>query len=123
MILCVYLVIALLIITKLCDVASTLQRLRHPHGETNPLARQTMLRVGTTKAVWIVFVLALIIIILAGWAAIKGGNIMQALFIVAGVVISIVQGSVAHCNWTRRENVITRRVRTLHSLLSWIIPG
>ena len=123
MIVCVYLVIALLILTKLCDVVSTLQRLEDPHGETNPIARQTMLRVGTTKAVLIVFALALIIIALAGWAAINGGNIMQALFIVAGVAISIVQGSVAHCNRTGRDNLITRRIRTLHSCMSRIIPG
>jgi hypothetical protein len=118
----VYLVIAFLVLTKLCDVVSTLQRLEHPHGETNPIIRPTMLRVGRTKAVWVVFVLALIIISLAGWAAINGGNITQALFIVAGVAISIVQGSVAYCNWTGRDNVITRRVRILHSCMSRIIP-
>ena len=122
MIMCVYIVAALLVLTKLCDVVSTLQRLEHPQGETNPLARQTMLRFGRTKAVWIVFVLALIIIGLAGRAAGNGGNILQALFIVAGVAISIVQGSVAHCNWTGRDNAITMRVRILHPFLSRIIP-
>jgi hypothetical protein len=122
MIVAVYLVIAFLVLTKLCDVASTLQRLEHPREETNPIARQTMLRVGTTKAVWVVFVLALIIIGLAGWAAINGGNIMQALFIVAGVAISIVQGAAANCNWTGRDNAITRRVRILHSGLCRNIP-
>ena len=119
----VYLVVALLVLTKLCDVASTLHRLAHPHAETNPIARQTMLCVGTTNAVWSVFVLALIIIGIAGWAAINGGNIMQALFIFVGVAISIVQGSVAHCNWTGRDNIITRRVRILHSFLSRVLPG
>jgi len=122
MIVCVYLVIALLVLTKLFDVASTLQRLEHPDEETNPIARQTMFRFGTMKAVLIVFALALIIIILAGWAAINGGKTMQALFIVAGLSISIVQGSVAYANWTGRNNVITRQVRGLHSLLSRIIP-
>jgi hypothetical protein len=119
----VYLVIALLVLTKLCDVTSTLQRLQNPHGETNPIVQQTMLRVGTTKAVWVVFVLALVIIGLAGWAAINGGSVIQAIFIVVGVMISIVQGAVAHCNWTGRDNAITRRVRILHSSLSRIIPG
>jgi hypothetical protein len=122
MILCVYLVIALLVLTKLCDVVSTLQRLGNPHEETNPIARPAMLRVGTTKAVWIVFALALIIVGLAGWAAINGGKTIRALFIVAGVAISIVQGSVAHFNWTDRDNVITRRVRILHFCLSRIPP-
>ena len=103
MIVCVYLVIALLVLTKLFDVASTLQRLENPDEETNPIARQTMFRFGTKNAVLIVFVLALIIITLAGWAAINGGNIMQALFIFAGVSISIVQGSVAYSNWTGKD--------------------
>ena len=121
MTLCVYIVVALLVLTKLYDVASTL-RFGHPHGETNPLAKPAMLRIGTAKAVWIVFLLALIIIGLAGWAALNGGSIMHALFIFAGIAVSIVQGSVAHCNWTRRDNAITRRVRTLHSCLSRITP-
>jgi hypothetical protein len=122
MIVCVCLVIALLILTKLCDVVSTLQRLEDPHAETNPIALGTILRFGTTKAVWIVFVLALSIIGLAGWAAINGDNITRALFIVAGVAISIVQGAVAHCNWKERDNFITRRARILHSYMSKIIP-
>ena len=120
MIVSVYLVIFLLVLTKLLDVASTLQRLEHPDAETNPIARQTMFRFGTKKAALIVFVLALIIIILAGWGAIKGDKITQALFTVAGIAISIVQGSVAHCNWTGKDNFITRRVRALHTFLSRI---
>lgn len=118
----VYLVIALLVVTKVCDVVSTSQRIVHPHGETNPIVRHMMIRVGTTKTVWVVFVLALIIIGLAGWAAIIGSIIMQALFILAGVAISIVQGSVAYGNWIGRDNIITRRVRILHSSLLRIIP-
>ena len=118
MIVCVYLVIALLILTKLFDVASTLQGLEHPDEETNPIARRTMFHFGPKNAVLIVFALALIIITLAGWGAINGGNIMQALFTVAGTAISIVQGSVAHCNWTGKDNFITMRIRTLHSFLS-----
>lgn len=122
MTLCIYIVIALLVVTKLCDAVSTSQRIRHPHRETNPIARHMMIRVGTTKAVWVVFVLALIIIGLAGGAAISGGSSMQALFILAGVAISIVQGSVAYGNWTGRDNVITRQVRILHYSLLRIIP-
>jgi len=119
---CVYLVIVLLVITKLCDVTSTLQKIAHPHGETNPIARQMMIRVGTTKAAWIVFALALIIIGLAGEAALKGGRIMQVPFIFAGIAISIIQGAVARCNWTGKDNGITRLVRLLHSSLIKTIP-
>ena len=118
---CVYLVIALLVVTKFCDVASTAQRIDHPGAETNPLARRMMMRVGTTRAIWIVFVLAMIIIGVAGGAAVAGGNLMKFLFIIVGVAISIIQGAVAHCNWSGHENAITKRVRVLHaSLLQFI---
>lgn len=118
---CVYLVIALLVVTKLCDVASTAQRIGHSSAETNPIARRMMLRVGTTRAIWIVFVLALIIIGIAGAAAVTGGNLMKSLFIVVGVSISIIQGAVAHCNWSGHENAVTKRVRLLHSGLQRLI--
>lgn len=111
---CVYLVMVLLVVTKLCDVLSTLQNIRHPEGETNPIARQMMIRIGKKKSIRIVFVLALIIIAIAGAAAIVGNDNLKALFIVMGVAISIVQGAVAHNNWSGHENLITRRVRVLH---------
>ena len=114
---CVYLVIAFLVVTKFCDVASTTQRIDHPVAETNPLARRMMMRVGTTRAIWVVFVLSLIIIGVAGGAAVAGGNLMKFLFIIVGVAISIIQGAVAHCNWSGHENAITKRVRVLHSSL------
>lgn len=116
-----YIVIALLVITKLCDVASTLQRIGHPHDETNPLANQIMIRLGTAKGVWIVFALALIIIGVTGGAAVSGSNVMQTLFIVVGLAISIVQGAVAYCNWSGKDNGITRRIRLLHTGLRHIV--
>ena len=113
----VYAVGALLVATKLCDVASTLRRLEDAQSETNPIARPMMLRLGTTKAVWLVFLLALVIIAIASAAALQGGPVMQVLFIVVGTAIAIVQGAVALCNWTGRDNFITRRVRVAHSRL------
>lgn len=118
---CVYLVIALLVATKLCDVASTAQRIGHSSAETNPIARRMMMRVGTIRTIWIVFVLALIIVGVAGAAAVAGGNVMKSLFIVVGVSISIIQGAVAHCNWSGHDNAITKQVRVLHAgLLEFI---
>jgi hypothetical protein len=112
---CVYLVIALLIVTKLCDVASTARRIGHSGAETNPIARLMMMRIGTTRAIWIIFVLAMIIIGVAGVAAVAGGNLMKSLFIAVGLAISIIQGAVAHYNWSGHDNAITRRVRVLHA--------
>jgi hypothetical protein len=81
-----------------------------------------MIRIGTTKAVWIVFVLALIIIGLAAGAALGGGTAMQARFIFTGLAVAIVPGAVVHHNWTGRDNIIVTRVGILHSSLSRIIP-
>lgn len=121
MIACVYLVGALLVVTKLCDVASTLRRIRDAHSETHPITRPMMLRLGATRAVWIVFLLALILIAMASAAALRGGPIMQVLFIVVGTAIAILQGAVALCNWTGRDNFITRRLRVAHSHLLRIV--
>jgi len=112
---CVYLVIALLIITKLCDVLSTLHRNEKAHSETNPIAKHMMICVGTKKAIWLVFLLALIIIGIAGISAINGNMIMKALFICAGAAISFIQGAVAYCNWTGKDNAITKHIRIMHS--------
>jgi hypothetical protein len=46
---------------------------------------------------------------------------MQSLFIVAGAGISVVQAAVAHCNWTGRENLITKQIRIMHLALHRII--
>ena len=117
MILCVCAVAALLAVTKLLDVVSTLQRIDYPRAERNAIARYMMIRLGTSSAAWLVFVLALIIIGVAFVAAMRGGTTMQALFIIVGVPISIVQGAAAHCNWTGRDNFITRHVRIIYAVL------
>ncbi len=114
---CVYLVIALLVATKLFDAVSTAQRIGHASAETNPLARRMMMGVGTTRAIWIVFSLALAVIGAAGAAAVAGSDLVKLLFIVVGVAISVIQGAVASGNWSGRENAVTRRVRALHACL------
>jgi hypothetical protein len=121
MIACVYFVTALLVLTKLGDVATTLHRIEHADRETNPFARHMMIRIGTEKAVWIVLLLALVIIGVCAVAALNGGLVMQSLFIVAGAAISVVQAAVAHCNWTGKDNLITRQIRNMHQALQRIM--
>ena len=113
----VYGVISLLAATKLLDVLSTLVRISGTEVETNPFARRLMRRLGTRRTVWIVFILAIAIISVAGFAALRGGLIMQIAFIPAGFMVAIIQGAVAHANWTCTDNLITRQIRTLHALL------
>ncbi len=117
MIVCVYIVAVLLVATKLCDVVSTLQRIKHYAGETNPIARGMMTRLGTSNAVWVVFLLSLVIIGLSSFAAVTGGTFLQALFVLVGGIIAVIQASVAHCNWSGCDNIVTRGVRILHARL------
>jgi hypothetical protein len=121
MILTVYIVAALLVLTKLADVISTLARIRHADAENNPVARRMMHRIGTEKAIWLVMFIALVIIIITAATALRGGLYTKVLFTLAGLVISLIQFAVAHCNWTGRDNLITRRVRTIHVLIQRII--
>lgn len=113
----IYIVSAALALTKLADVVSTLQRIKHAGHESNPIARRLMFRLGTTTTIWLVFVLALIIIVVTGLGALRSGPALQAAFLVAGVAISIIQLAVAHSNWTRRDNLVTRMVRKAHVAL------
>jgi hypothetical protein len=113
----VYFVIALLAATKLLDALSTLTRIRHINAEANPFARGLMQRLGTQRTVWIVFILAAAIISVAGFAALRGGPLLQIAFIIAGCAAAVVQAAVAHANWTGTDNRITLQVRAFYALL------
>jgi fatty acid desaturase len=111
----VYITASLLVVTKLCDVVTTLQEIEHSTEETNPIARCLMARLGTGHAVWAIFLLSLVIIGLSSFAAVTSGLLMQVLFVIVGGLIAVVQASVAHCNWSGRGNLVTRAVRILHA--------
>ncbi len=110
----VYLVISLLIITKLMDVLSTIIRTEHPQIETNPLARKMMTKIGIKTTAWIVFGIVVLVVLLMGRIALEGEDFFQIFFLVFGLVLSVIQFAVAHNNWTRRTNFITRLVLMYH---------
>jgi len=111
--LAIYLVAALLVVTKLFDVVSTLKNIRHAGHEANPWARRLMQKLGIRTSVWLFFALAVAIIVLATGLALEYGVIMQLAFILLGTAIAFVQGAVAWQNLTGRENFITSRVRRM----------
>ena len=110
----VYLVISLLIITKLMDVLSTIKRIEHSQIETNPLARKMMTKIGIKTTAWIVFGIVVLVVLLMGRIALEGEDFFQIFFLVFGLVLSVIQFAVAHNNWTRRTNFITRLVLMYH---------
>lgn len=114
----VWVVLTLLVATKVCDFLSTWFRIRHPGEETNPVARRAMVGLGTRPALWLVLVISLVVIGVAGRAALAGGSLALLAFVVLGLAISLVQGAVAMANWTGRDNPVTRRVHSLHAWLA-----
>ncbi len=96
--------------TKLADVVSTLRIIKESQQETNPIAQRMMGTIGVKKSVWAVFGIAIIIILAAGTAALLGPLGYQVAFVVIGIFISVVQAGVSFCNWTGRDNAVSRRV-------------
>lgn len=105
-----YIVMLLLIITKLLDVSSTIKRITHPSIESNPFAKRLMVRFGIRSTAWGVFGLVVLITLIAGRIALDGQQDLEFLFIGFGIFVSIVQFSVAQNNWTRKPNLITKWV-------------
>ena len=112
-----------LVLTKLLDVLSTLHRIKDVQEETNPLARGLMSRVGPRKAIWAVFLLAIGIIVVSTVIALRGGLVMQILFFIVAILISLIQGAVALSNWLGKDNFITKYVRTGFSVLQRLLKG
>jgi len=109
--------IVLLIVTKLMDVISTMTVVRKSHQETNPIARGLMGLMGVRKSAWMVFGFALLIITATGWMALSSTLVLQVAFVVVGIFISVVQAGVAACNWTGRDNAVSRNVRGFHGAI------
>lgn len=114
MIYTIFVVTFLLVITKLMDVLSTIQRVTSASQETNPIARTFMNIFGTKRAIWIVFTISLLTIAISALSVITLGLFPQITFIVLGCFISVVQGSVADSSWRGRDNFITKYVRIMH---------
>jgi len=119
----IFLASLILVLTKLVDILSTLQKISEIREEANPLARRFMSRIGHRKAIWIVFLLAIGIIVVSTVIALRGGLVMQILFLIAAILISLIQGAVALSNWQGKDNFITKYVRTGFSVLQRLLKG
>ena len=114
MIYTIFVVTFLLVVTKLMDVLSTIQRITNASQETNPSARTLMNTFGTKRTIWLVFTISLITIAISCLSVISLGLYTQIAFIVLGCFITIVQACVADSNWQGRDNFITKYVRIIH---------
>lgn len=105
----------LVVATKALDCLSTLRAIRSPTCETNPIARALMRRLGIGPSVALVFVLASFwTAALAALALRSGSQGIQAIVASNCLLVALVQGAVAHTNWTGQWNVVTRVVLRVH---------
>jgi 4-hydroxybenzoate polyprenyltransferase len=106
----VYITAAMLIITKFFDALTTHRRIRHTADEQNPLARRLMLRIGKGNAIWLIFFIAVVIVVLSLWLLYEKHHsfIWRSAYVLVGILISVVQASVAWANHVGKQNLITR---------------
>jgi len=112
----VFMVAALLILTKFLDVWSTIRRIQHAEQETHPFASRWMGKYGVKRVSWAVFSLVIGIVILATllvWIN-PFPVLTKGAFILLGLFVSLVQAAVAHTNYTGQYNFVTRWVGKMH---------
>ena len=114
-----------LVASKFLDCWSTASQMDGIDDETNPLARAAMQRFGPSAAIWGVFAVVLLIVAIVGGSAYWGAEELAVAseptirtldlvavwgYLVLGMGISVVQVAVAHTNWKKRFNPISRTV-------------
>jgi hypothetical protein len=105
---------AALVFTKLLDVLSTLRVLAAPQQETNPLAARLMRTLGVRTAVWLVFALACALVGISACLALRGSMVLTVAFCIVGLMVAVVQASVARANFRGRGDAVTRAVLRVH---------
>ncbi|WP_163931453.1 hypothetical protein [Paraferrimonas sp. SM1919] len=112
----IYLTVISLVLTKLADCISTQLKIKSIGHETNPIARILMARFGIKGAIWLVFVISLLIIVISAYLVLEAESmLLSAGYITVGLFVSTVQAAVAHQNFTGSNNMITRRIFSLLS--------
>jgi hypothetical protein len=105
-----FIVAALVLFTKYLDCQTTLLRIKFPNQEKNPIARKYMTQYGIKNVIWGVFILTIVIVTLSTFLLFKyyDSYNYKMIFISTGILVSIIQFAVAHANFTKNQNIITK---------------
>ena len=113
----------LVIITKLLDVLSTIKRIRHYSGESNPIASRLMRKFGIRITSWFIFGVVLTIMIYTMWASFDTPPGFQLTFVFLCLIISAIQGAVAISNWSGTPNAVTKKVVLIHQKINSLLQS
>ena len=94
---------------------TTASRITNPMQEQNPIARNLMLRFGTMKVTWSIFIISILIVLLSLWLifGFYTSIFHKLTYIIGGMFVSIVQFAVAHTNKHMKLNLITKLLMRL----------
>ena len=100
----------LIIVSKFVDCQTTARQIKNPMQEQNPITRKLMLRFGTMKVIWSIFIISILIVLLSLWLifGFYTSNFHKLTYIIGGMFVSLVQFAVAHTNKTMKLNLITK---------------
>ena len=108
----VFLTAALLVLTKWFDCISTSRQIRFIGQEQNGMARKLMRKIGIKPAIWLIFLIHLLIVALSMWILYEYYDkaLWKWIFIFIGICISVVQAAVGLSNHRGQLNAISRLV-------------
>lgn len=108
----------LVIFSKFLDCQTTACRITNPMQEQNPITRKLMLRVGTMKVIWSIFIIISLLVLLSLWLifGFYSSNFHKLTYIIGGLFVSLVQFAVAHTNKTMELNPVTKLLMRLSRL-------
>lgn len=112
----IYLTAALLLVSKFLDCYTTRVRIGgNIDREENPLANRIMKSININETIWLFFLIAAIIICFSTWLLfqLNAGIFYKIAFILTGLFITVVQFAVAHSNYYKRRNIITRYIKNI----------
>ncbi len=113
----IYFTAVLLLISKFLDCYTTQVRIGdNIELEKNPLANRLMRSIRINETIWLFFLIAAIIICFSTWLLfqLNAGIFYKSAFILTGLFISGVQFAVAHSNYYKRSNIITRFIMNIY---------
>lgn len=114
----IYLTAALLILSKGLDCYTTWLRIGgNIQNEQNTLAARAMFSIGINRTIIGVFLLVVVVVVFSTWSVFKFYPEWwyKLLFVITGLLITAVQLAVAHCNYYRRPNFITRFIQKIYN--------
>jgi hypothetical protein len=105
----VIIVAGLILASKVLDCWSTWIRIKGIENEQNPIARGVMSVIGIGPAILIILLIEIVLVLFAAWILFEYFDqlVSKLLFVVVGLLVTVMQVAAAHANYLGRPNQLT----------------